>query len=105
MTGYVSRLPLGPHSGFLSGLLLSLFFSRRCPQGSGTIYTWVEHTWSLGHSCGPSSLAVGCLSLLVRPVVQCKHHPLTWFSPPAETVTGAWRLEPQVRDLGMSGDQ
>ena len=33
-----------------------------------------------------SALAGDLLGWFIRLMVQCKHHPLTWFSPPAEAV-------------------
>lgn len=33
-----------------------------------------------------SALAVDRTRQFIRPVVQCKHHPLTWFGPLAEAV-------------------
>ena len=55
------------------------------------LHSWFEGFTPLHMAVGSSDLlrplAVGCLEQLLRLVVmQCKHHPLTWFSPPAEVV-------------------
>ena len=58
------------------------------PQPISSNIWWlalVADTWPLSSSWNPSVLAGDFIVEVIRPVMQCQHHPLTWFSTPAET--------------------